>query len=270
MWVLQYRLRGKVSFRREMGMNRQELKDRAKHTLHSDYWHVIGNYFLVSVIMAVIAWACNLIPVVGGIAYSILLGGPLMVGFAWFALQYARGNGGKPSDLFCAFQTDYGNVLVTMFLTNLFIALWSLLLVVPGIIKFYEYRMVAYLLAENPSLEWKKAQSMSREMMDGHKMDAFILDLSFIGWWILTSLTFGLAGIFYVIPYYNQTYAELYLSLFAAKAGTGAYGAGSGTYGQNGTSFNGGSFNGNGGSGGTTFGGDASSFGRGNGHYTTL
>lgn len=105
------------------------------------------------------------------------------------------------------------NVAITMFLRDLFIALWTLLLVIPGIIKSYEYRMVSLLLAENPELGYKEALQKSKEMMDGHKWNAFVLDLSFIGWFILSALTLNVVGWFYAYPYYYQTNANLYLAL---------------------------------------------------------
>ena len=77
-----------------------------------------------------------------------------------------------------------------MFLRDLFTALWSLLLVVPGIVKHYEYLMVPYIIAENPAMDYKEAFQISKQMMDGEKMEAFIMDLSFLGWYLLTSCNF--------------------------------------------------------------------------------
>ena len=102
-----------------------------------------------------------------------------------------------------------------MFMVNLFIALWSLLLIVPGIVKAYSYRMVPFLVAERPEIDYKEALDTSRKMMDGEKMNAFVLDLSFLGWMILTALTCGILGVFYTVPYMSQTNAELYVTLKA-------------------------------------------------------
>lgn len=104
----------------------------------------------------------------------------------------------------------YGNVVKTMFFYDLYIALWSLLLVVPGIIKSYEYRMVPYILAENPGMDSKQVFEISKRMMNGQKMETFILDLSFIGWTLVAGITCGIAGVFYVAPYVNATNTELY------------------------------------------------------------
>lgn len=89
----------------------------------------------------------------------------------------------------------------------------SLLFIIPGIIKSYEYRMVAYILADQPELTRKEAFELSRKMMNGNKWNAFVLDLSFIGWGFLTAITFGILGIFYVNPYIQHTNAALYLKL---------------------------------------------------------
>ena len=76
----------------------------------------------------------------------------------------------------------YGNIVLTMFLRDLYIVLWTLLFIVPGIVKSYEYMMVPYILAENPGMDQKEVFQISREMMNGQKWNAFVLDLSFIGW----------------------------------------------------------------------------------------
>ena len=105
---------------------------------------------------------------------------------------------------------NYGNVVLTMFLRELYTILWSLLLIVPGIIKYYEYLMVPYILAENPGMDHKEVFAISKRMMNGQKMETFILSLSFIGWDLLSVITCGIAGIFYVAPYKEATFAELY------------------------------------------------------------
>lgn len=105
---------------------------------------------------------------------------------------------------------NYGKLVLTMFLKELYESLWTLLFVIPGIIKHYEYLMIPYILAENPEMDRQEAFLISKRMMMGQKMNAFVLDLSFIGWWILEALSFGLVGVFYSRPYYEATIAELY------------------------------------------------------------
>lgn len=118
------------------------------------------------------------------------------------------------SKILFGFQSGYyGNVALVMFMKNLFISLWSLLFVIPGIVKSYSYRMVPYILAEQPDIRYQDAIRISREMMNGNKFDAFVFDLSFLGWDILAVFTCGILGVFYVKPYQDAANAELYTVL---------------------------------------------------------
>ena len=112
-----------------------------------------------------------------------------------------------------AFDNNYKNITKTMFFRDLYTVLWTLLLIIPGIVKSYEYRMIPYLLAENPQMTKEQAFAESKRMMTGQKWRAFVLDLSFIGWNILSALTLGILGIFYVQPYMDATHAALYEAL---------------------------------------------------------
>jgi len=102
------------------------------------------------------------------------------------------------------------NTIFTMFMKGLFQFLWSLLFIIPGIIKSYEYRMIPYILSENPEISRERAFEISKKMMKGNKWNTFVLDLSFLGWQILSGITIGILGIFYVNPYVESTNAELY------------------------------------------------------------
>ncbi|MEE1032227.1 MAG: DUF975 family protein [Ruminococcus sp.] len=138
---------------------------------------------------------------------------PIEIGGCRFFIENAYENPG-PGKLLYAFQSGYyGKMVLTMFLKELYTFLWSLLFIVPGIIKSYEYRMIPYLLADCPDMPREEAFAISKEMMYGNKMDAFILDLSFIGWNILAALSCGLVGLFWTVPYQNATNAELFLAL---------------------------------------------------------
>jgi len=90
---------------------------------------------------------------------------------------------------------------------------WSLLFIIPGIVKSYSYRMVPYILAENDEISGKEAIELSMQMMNGHKWNTFVLDLSFLGWQILSAFTLGILSVFYVAPYIHATDAELYKTL---------------------------------------------------------
>jgi uncharacterized membrane protein len=158
---------------------------------------VVGGILLFIVLFIVIA------------AIHAFLFNPLEAGTARF---FVRNLNDKAEIRELAYCYDHGylNVVKTVFLRDLYIVLWGLLLIIPGIIKSYEYRMVNYILAENPEMNTKEVFAMSRDMMRGNKWRAFVLDLSFIGWHLLSLITIGLAGIFYVFPYKNMTNAALY------------------------------------------------------------
>lgn len=119
----------------------------------------------------------------------------------------------KFKELFFAFEHDYRNVVETMFFRSLYTFLWSFVFIIPGIIKKYEYRMVPYILAQAPDMNRKQALALSSQMMHGQKWNAFVLDLSFLGWRILSGITLGLAGTFYASPYIHLTNASLYRTL---------------------------------------------------------
>lgn len=145
------------------------------------------------------------------ILLSIFVFAPLGVGCRrWFLKNRTI----KPqmNEVVYPFSNGYLNTVKVMFFKGLYTALWSLLFVIPGVIKAYEYRMIPYLLAENPNMDMNEAFNRSKNMMYGNKWDAFVLDLSFIGWYILTSFI-GIVGIFWVNPYVELTSVELYVAL---------------------------------------------------------
>ncbi|MCH4888869.1 DUF975 family protein [Acidaminobacter sp. JC074] len=106
----------------------------------------------------------------------------------------------------------YGNIVLTMLYRGVLLFLWTLLLIIPGIIKSYAYRFVPYIMADNPEITPKRAIEMSNQMTNGQKFDMFVLDVSFIGWYILGTLALGI-GVLFVNPYPNQTFAHLYVRL---------------------------------------------------------
>ena len=137
---------------------------------------------------------------------------PLEVGLKRFFVQNLRDRANVKEICF-AFDRNYMNCVKVLFFRDLYVFLWSLLFIIPGIIKAYEFRMVPYILGENPDISKEQAFALSGEMMLGNKGKAFVLDLSFMGWYILSGLTLGILGVFYVNPYVNQTDAALYQKL---------------------------------------------------------
>ena len=141
---------------------------------------------------------------------DIFVGNVLKIGGCRFFIMNQTDNPSAGMLGFGFKSGNYGKLVLTMFLKQLYEGLWTLLLIVPGIIKHYEYLMIPYILAENPEMERQEAFLISKRMMMGQKMNAFVLDLTFIGWRILEMLSFGIVGIFYSGPYDETTNAELY------------------------------------------------------------
>ncbi len=148
-----------------------------------------------------------------GLVISILVKNPFIVGCRSFYLNNsdAPANFGQIAAGFSKF--GYGRVILTMFLHDLLIGIGFFLLIIPGIILTYSYRLVPYILAENPEISGMDALKKSADMMRGQKWNAFVLDLSFIGWMLLAIITCGIVGIFYVDPYMHATDAELYKAI---------------------------------------------------------
>ena len=163
-------------------------------------------------IVALTVFAIVLVASAVGIAIDVLLINPVEFG----CRNFFRRNLDEPaklSSLTFAFDKNYKNAVKTAFFKDLFIWLWSLLFVIPGIIKAYEYRLVPYIFAENPDMKYSDILAESSKLMKGNKWKTFVLDLSFIGWELLSLCTCGLLSVFYVDPYKLQTDAALYEAL---------------------------------------------------------
>jgi hypothetical protein len=146
------------------------------------------------------------------LAFRIFLGYALEVGGRKYFVQAAQ-NDISMDYLGYAFKKDrYLNVIKAMLWKALRNFLWYLALIIPGIIKSYAYRMVPYIMADNPNMKYDRALELSKQMTDGQKLDMFVLDLSFLGW-ILLGLVACCVGVIFVTPYINSTNAELYLVL---------------------------------------------------------
>ena len=170
--------------------------------------------FIVSTVLAILAigFVIYLVITVFALAFKYLLLTP----FEYGCRKFFRKNLDEPaklSNIVYVFDSHYKNIVKTAFLTDLFIWLWSLLFIVPGIIKAYQYRLVPYIMSENPEMSFRDAQAESARLMNGNKWKTFVLDLSFIGWDILSIFTWGLLEIFFVAPYKASTHAALYESI---------------------------------------------------------
>lgn len=146
------------------------------------------------------------------IVLSAFIGNPIIVGCMRF-FQRSLNQPAKVGEVGFAFDHSFLNVVKTMFLRDIYLFLWGLLLIIPAFVKAYEYRMMPYILAEHPDMPTKEVFAKSKAMMKGNKWKAFVLDLSFIGWELLSLFTAGLLHIFYVGPYRQLTNAALYEAL---------------------------------------------------------
>ena len=138
---------------------------------------------------------------------------PMYWAFIVAFLNVARDGSCKVSDLFLGYN-DFSRICGTMLLQTVYTNLWSLLLIIPGIIKYYSYALTPYILNDNPDMRYNAAIDKSMAMMKGHKMDLFRLDLSFIGWFILGLITCYI-GFLWILPYWQTARAHFYLDLLA-------------------------------------------------------
>ena len=191
-------------------MDRVQLKEAAKQQIRGK----IGVLFVISLIYVAIIMLASYIPIVGSVAITFFLSPAFSLALVMIYLNVADGKEVQIGDIFNGFYKFWGAFKVT-FLVGLFAMLWSLLFIVPGIIKAYSYSQALYIWSENPEMGALEAINKSKEIMEGHKMDLFVLELSFIGWMLLGAVTFGLAYI-YVYPYMMTTFANFYRSLCPA------------------------------------------------------
>lgn len=187
-------------------MNRATLKSAARRQIKGN----IGILFVISLLSGLITGALSAIPLVGTIA-GMLLSAAFALAVINIYLGLTQGRKPEVADLF----SEMSNILpafCTQFLVGLFTFLWSLLLIVPGIIKACAYSQAMYILAENPGISPMEAINRSKEMMQGHKMEYFLLVLSFFGWALLAPFTLGILYI-WLLPYMQATMANYYRSL---------------------------------------------------------
>lgn len=248
---------------------RKEFKDRAKKNLPKCYWNIVAVVFLVSIINCVISFIgggsyfetlkeIKMMPDIDiGSIWNDLMSGwskifiiswllyffitfPVTVGIIRLILNAKKGESNIKDALFVFNKKSYLKVVFAGFMQQLYIGLWTLAFVIPGFIKYYEYRMIPYILAEKPDIGFFKALELSKKMTKYHKMDIYVLEISFIPWYLLAIVvvTFivcilgsllRLAGFEYIIgflsgvmgglaavfirPYMESTLVEFYLEL---------------------------------------------------------
>ena len=172
--------------------------------------HIIPMIALSTAVLFLILIAATV-----GIMVLALVLNPLHVGARKFFIQNASNPETKVDGMNVGFVfgRNYRDIVFTMLGTQLITMLWTLLFIVPGIYKAYCWRLVPFIIADDPEISGKKARARSAAMMNGSKWASFVLDLSFIGWKLVGALTFGIVNIVFTNPYEAATDTELYLAL---------------------------------------------------------
>lgn len=222
-------------------MSASDLRARARLSLAGNYWNAVLVAFVASIFGGLIYGGINIdidseavkeifgkmprivtlyLAVVGSFASTLsivtfVLGGVVELGYAKYLLKQHDGQPGSTKDLFSMFHMFKQGFLQAL-LRGIYVFLWTLLFIIPGIVKAYSYAMTPFIMIENPELTPKQAIAASRELMYGHKGELFWLELTFIGWGMLCVLTCGI-GYFFLNPYTNAAYAAFYRDLVPLK-----------------------------------------------------
>ncbi len=191
---------------------------RASELRKMSWNHLKGRYWMVFVAVLIVTAVFSAASASTFGLLTLIITGPIYVGLAVYLLNVVETDtkGDKLELLLDGFKKNVGNAIVAYILVTLFTLLWTLLFIIPGIIKAFAYSQTFYILAEQPDLAPTEAIRKSQEMMKGHKMRLFLLMLSFLGWFILGALAFGI-GIIFVLPYFQTTLANFYVDLRGAK-----------------------------------------------------
>lgn len=179
-----------------MATENVKLMQQARASLDSKWGIAIGTFLIYTVITSIASYA------------SIIIAGPFALGLAVFTLNLSRGNEVKIEQLFEGFRR-FADGLIAYLLILLYVLLWSLLLIIPGIIKAYSYSMTFFIMNDEPDLTPQEAMAKSQQIMDGYKMKYFRLNIRFFGWALLCILTLGI-GFLWLIPYIHVTFAKFY------------------------------------------------------------
>lgn len=189
-----------------------ELRKNARAQLGGN---IFANQWLMMLLVCIIVSAIN------GVASSVVIGallvtGPLSYGLARVTTDRVRGKNVEIGDLFKGFTDNFGQSCLLGVMIYVFTFLWSLLFIIPGIVKAYSYSMAYYIQQADPSKDWREALNESKAMMKGHKGQLFCLDLSFIGWYLLGTLC-CCVGVLFVTPYHETARANFYMALKASQ-----------------------------------------------------
>ena len=193
-----------------MAVSSSEFRSRARQKLNAHYWDALLAVIVEGALLSV------------GSPVAIIIGGAFVIGLASFFLHNADRQNADITDLFAPFSKQFGNSIVYFILSSVFISLWSCLFVIPGIVAAISYSMAPYILAEHPEMSAMNAIKLSKDMMLGNKGRYFCLQLSFIGWILLSLLTFGI-GMLFLIPYMQAANAEFFNEVSGKNAQRGTF-----------------------------------------------
>ncbi|MGE5581873.1 MAG: DUF975 family protein [Bacillota bacterium] len=191
-----------------------ELRAIAREKLKGKWLYAV----LVCLIAGVLS-SFGCIPVIGFII-TLLISGPLALGMAKYFLKLRRDENPELADLFDGFKA-FSSAFLLQLLIIIFVILWSLLLIIPGIIAALSYAMSFYILYDHPEMKPGEIIKLSKQMMAGRKGKLFLLGLSFIGWALLCIVTLGI-GFLWLTPYFNAAIANFYEDVKGAPLASGA------------------------------------------------
>ncbi len=174
----------------------KELTAKSRQALQGKWGVAVGTNFIF-----------NLVSIVSQ-EFGFIIGGPLQQGISVFSLNLARGKKAEIGQLFDGFK-NFANALVAFLLTILFVLLWTLLLIIPGIIAAIAYSQTFFIMADDDKIGGYDAMKKSKTMMNGHKWKYFCLCLRFSGWLLLSILSLGV-GLLFLLPYMNVCFANFY------------------------------------------------------------
>ncbi|MGD0519569.1 MAG: DUF975 family protein [Thermoguttaceae bacterium] len=193
-----------------MQTTNRDLMKQAREALKGRWGLAVGGNAIYMILGLLIGG----IPRVGWIG-SLIIGGPLLLGCVTFFLFLSRKQDAQLSQLFEGFQ-NFTRALVAYLLMILFVLLWAILLIIPGIVAALAYSQTFFILSENPKMESSDALRKSKAMMKGNRWKLFCLFWRFFGWFLLGIVS--LIGFLWIIPYLQTSLARFYDDL---KAGDG-------------------------------------------------
>lgn len=207
-------------------LSNHQLRYNARQQLGNRIFH--SAWLNMLCVCAVVPLAEGLCASTGiGILLAFVLAGALQFGVAHVTVNCASGRRWSVGQVFTAFDGKFIKTLVLHLVRSIFICLWTLLFIIPGIVKSYSYALTYYLQQEPDNVHREPVDliTQSREWMNGYKWKLFCLDLSFIGWYILGALCLGV-GVFFVAPYHEMARANFYLEIRAEREGRSAFALG--------------------------------------------